>query len=294
MRSVVVTGASSGIGSATAIELARRGYDVLGTVRTEEKAKSLVAAAAGQGRSVRTVLLDVADPRSCTEAFAHIEHLTGGGPWAVVNNAGVELMGAVEDVSEAEARYLLEVNLFGALRMCRLALPAMRGRGAGRIVNVTSHAGLAASPFNGWYAASKHALEALSDSLRMESARYGVRVSVVEPGFHETPMVPRAQRRLARLAAEGASPFQDAYEVTAGCLERLRPFRGAEEAARVVCRAVSARRPRARYLTGRESFLTRVGQVMPPVVSDAFLRRATGLAGSVPARSSGSSPEAVS
>ncbi|MEW2576267.1 SDR family oxidoreductase [Streptomyces syringium] len=284
MPSVVVTGASSGIGRATAVELARRGYDVLGTVRSADKAEDLMAAAENHGAPMRTVLLDVADPDSCEEAFAHIERLTGGGPWAVVNNAGTELMGAVEDIAEEEARYLLEVNLLGPFRLCRLALPAMRRRGSGRIVNVTSHAGLVASPFNGWYAASKHALEALSDSLRMESARYGVSVSVVEPGFHETPMVPDAQRRLARLAADGTSPFQDAYASTSRYLERLRPFRPAEDAARVVCRAVTARRPRARYLTGRESFLTRITPFVPQPLSDAFLRRATGLRGTVPCR----------
>lgn len=284
MRSVVVTGASSGIGRATALELARDGYLVVGTVRSRDKAAELTAAAKAQGCSVRTVLMDVADRDSCDEAYVHIEQLTDGGPWALVNNAGTELMGAVDEVTEEEALHLLEVNLLGPLRLCRLALPAMRRRGHGRIVNVTSHAGLVASPFNGWYAASKHALEALSDSLRMESARYGVRVTVVEPGFHETPMVPAAQQRLDRLAGDHASPFQDAYAATTRYLERLRPFPPAEDAARVVCRAVRARNPRARYLVGKESFLTRMHPFTPQSVSDAFLRRATGLRGTVPPR----------
>ncbi|WP_171163579.1 SDR family oxidoreductase [Streptomyces sp. I05A-00742] len=282
MRSVVVTGASGGIGREVALGLARRGLDVIGTVRTEEKAAALAAAARDGGTTVRTVLMDVADAKSCEEGFARIEELTGGGPWAVVNNAGTHLAGAVEDVTDEEARRVLDVNLFGPARICRLAVPGMRRRGEGRIVNVTSMAGLVASPFQGWYAASKHALEALSDALRMEVAGDGVKVTLVEPGFHESPMVADGAQRMIRLAAEGASPYQNAYLVALGGLARHRPFRPAGQAARVVCRAVCARRPAARYCTGRESLMVRVHQYAPPALTDGIQRRMTGLLRTVP------------
>ncbi|MEJ8645373.1 SDR family NAD(P)-dependent oxidoreductase [Streptomyces sp. MS1.HAVA.3] len=140
-RSVVVTGATGGIGAATALRLAGAGFDVIGTARSREKADVLVAAAVARGRSLRTVVLDVADPVSCVEAMGQIASMTGGGVWAVVNNAGVPQAGSLEDVSDEQARHLLEVNLLGAMRICRLALPGMRLRGEGRIVNVSSGLG---------------------------------------------------------------------------------------------------------------------------------------------------------
>ncbi|MFI9203043.1 SDR family oxidoreductase [Streptomyces sp. NPDC053048] len=282
MRSVVVTGANSGIGRAVVLELARRGYDVIGTVRTEEKAKALEAAAGDHSRTVRTVLMDVADADSCEAAFEQVEEMTGGGPWAVVNNAGAHLAGAVEDVTEEEARRLLEVNLLGPARICRLVLPVMRRRGGGRIVNVTSMAGLVSAPFNGWYAASKHAMEALSDALRMESAHFGVHVALVEPGFHETAMTFQGASRLVQLALEHNSWYQNAYGVTLGSLARHRPFRPAEAAARTVCRAVCARRPAARYCTGREVLMIRAHQYAPALLMDGIQRRLTGLHRAVP------------
>ncbi|MGV9884635.1 SDR family NAD(P)-dependent oxidoreductase [Streptomyces sp. NPDC003006] len=277
MRSVVVTGASSGIGRATALELSGRGYDVIGTVRSDAKAESLVTAALERGRSLRTVVLEVADEAACEEVFAAIGDMTDGGPWAVVNNAGVELLGAVEDVDCRQARHVLEVNLLAPIRICRLVLPAMRRRGAGRIVNVTSHAGLVASPFNGWYAASKHGVEALSDSLRMETARDGVHVSLVEPGFHETAMVPEGERRLSELGEMKDSAYSDAYAETLRRLRRLRPFRPADDVARVICRALESRRPRARYLVGKETPLTRLALFTPQWTMDRYLRAFTGL-----------------
>ncbi|MGX1885747.1 SDR family NAD(P)-dependent oxidoreductase [Streptomyces sp. NPDC055287] len=163
-RSVVVTGATGGIGAATALRLAGLGWDVIGTARSQDKADALVVAAAGRGLGLRTVVLDVADTVSCREAMARVEEMTGGGVWVVVNNAGVPQAGSVEDVSDEQARHLLEVNLLGAMRICRLALPGMRRRGSGRIVNVSSGLGRVPWPMGGWYSASKHALSAMNSS----------------------------------------------------------------------------------------------------------------------------------
>src|SRR3954447_18875019 len=136
-RSVVVTGANSGIGLATALELAGAGYDVIGTARTQDKADVLLDAAADRGVGVRTALLDVADAESTEKGFAEIDGMTDGGPWAVVNNAGLAQAGAVEDVDDEAARYQLEVNLVAPARIARLVLPAMRERHDGRIINVS-------------------------------------------------------------------------------------------------------------------------------------------------------------
>ncbi|MFI2200280.1 SDR family oxidoreductase [Streptomyces sp. NPDC020192] len=192
MRSVVVTGASSGIGRATALDLAAHGFEVIATARTTEKAGKLTAAARERGTALRTVLLDVTDPHSCQDAVTEIDELTGGGPWALVNNAGIAVPGAFEDVSDSDARAVLETNLLGVARMTRLVLPGMRRRGNGRIVQMSSVGGLVSLPLNGWYCASKHGVEALSDAVRRETASAGIRVSLVEPGFIDTPMVSRA------------------------------------------------------------------------------------------------------
>lgn len=125
---------------------------------------------------MRTVVLDVADPSSCAEAMGEVARMTGGGAWAVVNNAGVPQAGSIEDVSDEQARHLLEVNLLGAMRIYRLALPQMRLLGEGRIVNVSSALGRVPWPLGGWYSASKHALSALTHCLRVEMAHAGVRV----------------------------------------------------------------------------------------------------------------------
>src|SRR3954465_13459228 len=137
-RTVVVTGANSGIGLATALELAGAGYDVIGTARTQDKADVLLDAAADRGVGVRSVLLDVADAESTEKGFAEIDAMTDGGPGAVVNNAGLAQAGGGGGVADEAVRYQLEVNLVAPARIARLVLPGMRARGDGRIVNVSS------------------------------------------------------------------------------------------------------------------------------------------------------------
>ncbi|WP_329438284.1 SDR family NAD(P)-dependent oxidoreductase [Streptomyces canus] len=168
-RSVLVTGATGGIGAATVLRLAGAGFDVIGTGRSQEKADDLIAAAAARGRLLCTVVVDVAEPSSCVEAMGEVGRMTGGGVWVVVNNAGVPQAGSLEDVSDEQARHLLEVNLLGAMRICRLALPQMRRRGEGRIVNVSSGLGRVPWPLGGWYSASKLALSELTHCLRVGS-----------------------------------------------------------------------------------------------------------------------------
>jgi NAD(P)-dependent dehydrogenase (short-subunit alcohol dehydrogenase family) len=249
-KSVVVTGANSGIGLATTLELAGAGYDVIGTARSPQKAAAIDGAAAGRGVSVRTVLLDVADAESTERAFAEIAELTDGGPWAVVNNAGYAQAGAIEDVSDEEIREQLDTNLVAPARIARLVLPAMRERGDGRLVNVSSILGRVTVPLIGWYCASKHGLEAVTDALRMEVAQFGVKVVLIEPGSFGTG-----------IWAGARYPDSPAHDEYAAAYERARARTGAGArfmpdavwVARTVRLALSSPVPMPRYLIGADA-----------------------------------------
>ena len=168
---VLITGANSGIGLSATLALARRGWETWGTVRSKAKATTLRDAAveAGVGDLVEPLVLDVSDDAAVRRAWPELPDFYG-----VVNNAGYSELGAVEEVSAEEARAQLDVNVVAPAVVSAMAIPAMRERGAGRIVMVSSIAGRAAiMPLNGWYHASKFALEALSDVLRMEVAGFG-------------------------------------------------------------------------------------------------------------------------
>ncbi|SFN95784.1 Short-chain dehydrogenase [Streptomyces sp. cf124] len=280
-RSVVVTGATSGIGAATVLRLAHLGWDVIATARSQEKADVLVAAAAGRGLVLRTVLLDVADPASCEEAMARVEEMTGGGAWAVVNNAGVPQAGLVEDVSDGQARHLLEVNLLGPMRICRLALPGMRRRGGGRIVNVSSGLGRVPWPMGGWYSASKHALSAITHCLRVEMAHAGVRVSVVEPGAFATSMLDRAVADLTGTAPSGSGVGYDRSRDLFTAVNQRVP--GPEPVARMITTALAARRPKPRYTVGLDArFLIPLHTASPLWLSDRIKHAVTGLPRTAP------------
>lgn len=247
---VVVTGANRGIGLATALELASAGYDVIGTARSGDKARALVDAAEKRGLALRTVLLDVADAASTERGFAEVAELTGGGPWAVVNNAGFAQAGTIEDVDDAALRHQLEVNLVAPARIARLVLPVMRERGDGRIVNLSSIAGRVSLPLLGWYCAAKHGLEAATDALRMEVAQYGVKVVLVEPGSIGTGIWEGACYPDRAATGEYGAAYQHAQSATAW----LEPFMpGPWLVARTVRLALASPLPLARYLVGLDA-----------------------------------------
>ncbi len=184
---VLITGTSSGIGLATALELARAGYKVYATMRNPARAPELGERASSEGLPISILPMDVDSDRSVEDCFASVfrqdEHID-----VLVNNAGIERHGSVEELPMEDVRAIMETNYFGALRCIRQVVPGMRERGSGCIVNVSSVAGkIACSPL-GAYAASKFALEALSEALAGEMKPFGVRVALVEPGIIETSM----------------------------------------------------------------------------------------------------------
>jgi short-subunit dehydrogenase len=271
-RAVLVTGANSGIGLATVLELARRGFHAIGSVRSEAKADDVRAAAAEAKVEVETVLLDVTDAEACARVVSQVAPLYG-----LVNNAGYGGTGAIEDVSDAEARRMLETMVLAPARLARLALPGMRERGDGRIVNVSSIFGLTTTPLGGWYQACKHALEALSDALRMEVAADGVRVVLVEPGGVRTGI----WQEVERSADEHVdSRYARAYRRSATTTQLSQSLFMAAPAsvARVIARALESRSPRARILVGADAqALALVERIAPTALKDRVSRLLLGL-----------------
>jgi NAD(P)-dependent dehydrogenase (short-subunit alcohol dehydrogenase family) len=234
-RIALVTGASSGIGQASAVALASAGFVVYGTSRRVRSKNSRSA--------VRMIPLDVRDDDSVA---ACVKQVLGnaGRIDVLVNNAGIAIEGAVEETSLEEIRAVLETNFFGAVRMIRAVLPAMREQGRGRIVNVGSIAGFLPLPYSAAYCASKHALRGLAESLDHEVRSLGIRVSVVEPGFIRTDIVEHSS-----VAAAQIEPYATARAKPA---QRFKKHiaQGADPAvvARTVVEAATAAKPQLHYL----------------------------------------------
>jgi NAD(P)-dependent dehydrogenase (short-subunit alcohol dehydrogenase family) len=262
-RTVLVTGANSGIGLATVIELARRGHRVVGSVRSQRKADQVRERAEGAGVRVETVLLDVDDDDRCREVVDELK------PWALVNNAGFAKSGAVEEVADDEARRQLETLVVAPMRLARLALPWMRDQNGGRIVNVSSISAEVTMPLMGWYQAAKAALEGVTDALRTEVRRDGIHVTLVEPGMIDTPIWDDARHELDDPTAYGS-----AYEAWARATSRLRPLMASPEAvARAIAGVLESDRPRARYKVGVDAHLLVHGtRWLPTRVTDRLSR----------------------
>jgi len=273
-RTVLTTGANSGIGLATTLELARRGHRSIGSVRSEPKAELVHEAAAEAGVEVETVLLDVTDAERCAEVVAEV----GPELYGLVNNAGYALTGAIEDITDDEARHLFETMVLAPMRLSRLALPGMRAHGRGRIVNVSSIAGLVSSPLAGWYTGTKHALEALTDSLRIEVARDGVQVVLIEPGGFKTGIWEDMARDIERHADAG-SRNTAAYERSLQVQRLIEPIMGSpEHCGRLIADVIESRTPRDRYLVGLDAQALRLGdRLTPNILQDRFLRLVLGL-----------------
>lgn len=261
--SALVTGSSSGIGLAIARALAKEGYLVFASARHPERL--------GRVESdeppfhLEPLALDVTDVGSIRRAAEAIRAEVGGPPDVLVNNAGYGLLGALEDITPEELRAQMETNLVGLHAVTREFLPEMRQRGHGTIVNISSLAGKVSVPLQGAYCASKFALEAYSDALRMEVERFGLRVIVIEPGPVATRFPEAAARESARILGLKDSAYAEDY---ARFLQRFNAFPRAaakpEEVARTVVKALRARRPRFRYqVRAREALTARLIKVLP-------------------------------
>jgi NAD(P)-dependent dehydrogenase (short-subunit alcohol dehydrogenase family) len=246
-KTVLVTGANSGIGLALVLELARRGAHAVGTVRSEAKADIVHAAAADAGVEVTTDLLDVTDAEACEHVIATHR------PWGLVNNAGYGTTGAIEDVTDDDARHVLETMVVAPMRLARLSLPHMRAAGEGRIVNVSSIYGFTASPLSGWYQGAKHALEGLSDALRVEVARDHIAVILIEPGGFRTGVWEEAAADVER---HKGSRYDGPYQQMLTWTDRMKLIMGdPPEAARIIAGALESRAPRPRYLVGKDAWV---------------------------------------
>jgi NADP-dependent 3-hydroxy acid dehydrogenase YdfG len=242
---VLVTGASSGIGRATAIEFAKRGHQVFAAARREEVLADLAAATP----NVRAVGLDVTDAGSVRQAWGKVDASTGGaGVDVLVNNAGFALSGPIEALADADVQRQFGTNVFGLLTMTRTVLPAMRVRGSGRIINISSLVGRTTFGGMGVYGATKYAVEALSDALRQEVAGFGIKVVIIEPGFVATSLGEAADGRPAQLEeAAGAYAAMTAAgdRYVAGQIAKgIAP----EKVAAAIAAAAEHPSPRTRYV----------------------------------------------
>ena len=273
---MVVTGASTGIGRATALHLGELGFEVFGGVRREVDGERLAADGSG---AVKPLTLDVTDAASIEAAARLVETANGGaGLRGLVNNAGVAQPAPLELIPLEELRRQLEVNFTGQIAVTQTFLPQLR-RARGRIVNVSSVGGRVASPALGAYAASKFAIEAASDSLRMELHPWGIDVSVIEPGSIGTEIwrrggeaadatldrIPEGQRKLYAGLIEGVRQMAERLEASG-----IPP----EKVAGRIAHALTARRPRTRYVVGMDARIQiALARVLPDRAFDALVRR---------------------
>lgn len=257
---VLITGASSGIGAAVAQLLHSNGFTVFGTTRSANPAKT-------NGFRMLRLEVDSEDSvRACVqEVLSHSGRLD-----AVVNNAGFALIGAAEETSLAEAKEQFETNFFGVVRVTDAVLPAMRKAGSGRVINIGSLAGLMAIPFTGFYCATKFALEAYTEASWYELRPFGIWVSLIEPGFVRTGM-----SRSSRIPAQLLQEYDPARTRTAAAVARsVEDGVAPELVAQTVLRAVRSRRPKLRYRVGAAArWLPRVRNAAPWNVFAAGVRR---------------------
>ncbi len=268
----VITGASSGIGAATARELARRGFHVLAGVRREQDAEAIRAP------RIEPLILDITNADHIRALAGRVQR-EGRAVRALINNAAVAVNAPVETFAIEAWRQLFEVNLFGHIALTQAVLPVLI-ESKGRVINISSVGGRVAMATYGPYAATKFALEAVSDSLRREIAPFGVAVVVIEPGAVRTEMADRAiagaQALVSAMTAEHRRRYGGLVQaITAQTAHFTKSGRRAETAARVIARAVTAKRPRTRYTIGRDAAqLTRLARLLPDRMLDRLFAAA--------------------
>ena len=273
---VVITGASTGIGRACALHLERRGFRVFAGVRTSQDAESLKSASA---QRITPLLIDVTDGASVRAAADEVAAVLGAaGLSGVVNNAGIVVSGPLEFLPESEIRKQFEVNVIGQIRVIQAFLPLLR-KARGRIVNMSSISGRMAFPFLGPYSASKFALEAITDTLRLELLPWGITVSIIEPGAVKTPIWEKSRIAAGKTAQDFPPEAHELYG------RAVAVFRSEKEKAdkagvepdvvvRAVEHALTVKKPKTRYLVGRHVRLQALlKNILPDRLIDWFINR---------------------
>jgi len=282
MPLALITGASTGIGRATALQLAAGGWDVLAGVRGAAAGEQLERDAPS-GR-VRAITLEVTSPEQVAAAAATVADAVGasitGGLDALVNNAGIGVGGPIELLSQDDLRRQFEVNVFAQVAITQAMLPALR-RASGRIILMSSIGGRVTMAYTAPYAASKHALEAIGDSLRVELASSGITVAIIEPGSVATPIWSKNQAEAQELQIpQELAPY---YGHIPAALEKVLKDTGSrgvppEQVAATIERALAAPRMRARYVVGRDAAVMLIAKrVLPAHLFDRLAKRMLGV-----------------
>jgi NAD(P)-dependent dehydrogenase (short-subunit alcohol dehydrogenase family) len=279
-QTVLITGATDGLGKAAALLLAERGYRVFAAGRSAEKRAELEAVARQRKLPIETLELDVCSDDSVHTAIREVLNKAGAID-VLLNNAGVGYMAMVEDLTMADWRAQFETNFFGVVRVTQAVLPLMRERRRGRILMMSSVSGLVTPPTHGAYSATKHALEAISNALRLELHSFGIRVVLIEPGYILTGM--------QQVAMDLTKPYTDRIQngpyapLYASAWESAKNSRTAskttpEDCARVVLEAIEAKNPKARYgVTPLATFVKWCKRLLTDGMIDSIMRRRFGI-----------------
>jgi NAD(P)-dependent dehydrogenase (short-subunit alcohol dehydrogenase family) len=247
---IIVTGSSSGIGLESALLLARNGYITYATMRSPEKDTTIKTAVQKEGLPITVVQLDVTDDNSVKNAVDHIISEAGRID-VLVNNAGYSLGGALEDLSMEEIKSQYETNLFGLIRVSQAVLPTMRKQRSGRILNISSGAGIFGFPGLSAYVSTKFAVEGLSESIAYELEPFGIKVILIEPGFIKTNFAHAMV--VAKKAQDPASPYSELMQrIMASASELAKNASTADLVANIILDAASNPNPRLRYLAGKD------------------------------------------
>jgi NAD(P)-dependent dehydrogenase (short-subunit alcohol dehydrogenase family) len=254
MANVLITGCSSGFGLLAALEFARRGDAVFASMRTVSKSGPLADAAAAEGLKIKVVALDVIDDASVRAAVDSVV-ASAGTIDVLVNNAGIEMNGAIHLISDDEARWQLDTNVLGPLRTMRAVVPIMLESGGGTIINVSSVAGIVAVPYGGMYAASKHALEAMTEAMHYELGHRNIRFALIEPGQFTTEFAANAQMAAGMADDADATDRRLRFRASMGGLLPAGPPPDPQLVANAIVDAAQAGAPKLRVPVGADAEL---------------------------------------
>lgn len=267
---VLITGASSGIGKACALFLSKNGFHVFAGVRKSTDGDALQRDAMGK---ITPIMVDVADMPSIDACVKELASQTGGRLYGLINNAGVAFAGPLELFSLKEMQNLLNVNVMGTLAMTKACLPLLRNNKGARLINIGSISGLFALPGFSCYAASKHAVEAITDSLRLELKPFDIHVSVIEPGNVETPIFDKALSVSSEMKNAAGKEVQGRYTPLIGLMDKiLHNPQGmpVDKVSTTVFEALTTRKPKTRYLMGKDAKMLKLIGRFPDRLRDVI------------------------